>query len=58
MVKLTLRVAEDLHNALVKAAVEDDRSLNGELVSVLKREMTRRGFLPALKDGASAPDHR
>ena len=58
MVKLTIRLPDDVHAALVQAATTDDRSLNWEAIAMLRTELIRRAFLPALKGGASCPDVR
>ena len=41
-----IRFPDDVLAALKKAAVEDTRSLNGEVVAVLRGHLTERGLLP------------
>lgn len=40
--KITIRIPEELHNALVKAAKDDDRSLNAEIIVMLKAAIQSR----------------
>lgn len=39
---LTLRMAIDLYNELKKVALEDERSINGEICWILKKYLSER----------------
>lgn len=40
--KITIRIPADLHEKLVKLAEQDTRSLNGEIVALLREMTTQR----------------
>lgn len=40
--KLTLRLPKDLHDRLIRAANEDTRSLNGEVIALLRAALAQR----------------
>lgn len=40
--KITVRIPPDLHEALVKLAEQDTRSLNGEIVALLRKAIADR----------------
>jgi predicted HicB family RNase H-like nuclease len=42
MVKLTIRIPDDLHADLATAAAEDQRSLNGEILWLLRQAIAAR----------------
>ena len=42
MVKLTIRIPPDVHEQLVSAAAADERSLNGEILWLLRKAIEAR----------------
>ena len=40
--KVTIRIPEDLHRLLVEAAKQDERSLNAEVVVLLRKGLATR----------------
>jgi predicted HicB family RNase H-like nuclease len=40
--KITIRVPDEVHAALVQAAKDDDRSLNAEILALLKLALASR----------------
>lgn len=40
--KITIRIPADLHDKLIKLAEQDTRSLNGEIIALLKEAVTAR----------------
>jgi hypothetical protein len=61
MPKLNVRLPDDLHAALTDAAAEDERSLNGEILWLLRDALERRSNLrigypgPAPQGSDSSP---
>lgn len=49
-IPVTIRFPLDVHGALHEAQAQDDRSFNGEVIAMLRIELTRRGFLSAQKN--------
>ncbi len=40
--KITIRIPADLHQELVEASEQDNRSLNGEIITLLKEALAAR----------------
>lgn len=40
--KVTIRIPDDLHQALVKLSEQDTRSLNGEIIALLREAIAER----------------
>lgn len=40
--KITIRISVELHQALVEASEQDNRSLNGEIITLLKAALEAR----------------
>jgi len=44
--RVSLRVPDELHEALDKASESEGRSQNAEMLNILKRDLSKRGFFP------------
>lgn len=51
MPEITIRFPDEVADATRAAARLDDRSLNGEVIAILRSHLTERGLLPPATDG-------